>query len=91
LSHDVSITFQGTQSGGKPIERADLNVTVYLQNGQKPILHQYREAWRPGETITFNLPAGGDIERVELSGTCQVAGQGRELTGAWVTAAKAHP
>jgi hypothetical protein len=88
---DVAVTFQGAQSVGKPIERADFSLTVYFQTGQKPVVHQYRELWSPGETVTINLPTEGKIERVDLTGTGRVAGQERQLTGAWVNATKTHP
>jgi hypothetical protein len=77
FSHDLRLT----NASGAAYGRCDVKLIVYYEKGKRSEVARYWTDWAPQEEKVVNVPAEGNIERMDLTGTVTdpVTGQPRTL------------
>lgn len=65
LSHDLRLK----NASAEPFGRCDVKLVVYYEKGKRSEFTRYWTDWAPQEEKVVNVPAEGNIERVDLTGT----------------------
>jgi hypothetical protein len=76
FSHDLRLT----NASGAAFGRCDVRLVVYYEKGKRSEVARYWTDWAPQEEKVVNVPADGNVERVDLTGTVTDPATGQPRT-----------
>lgn len=78
LSYDLLLTNESAAD----LDQVDLTITLYREDGEKPVVKQFWSAWTKGEVKRINVPSH-QYQKVVLHGTATQASEKRNIEDEW--------
>jgi hypothetical protein len=78
FSHDLVLK-NGSSSD---LTEVDLAVTLYLEDGQKPVVKRFWSTWSRGEVKKINVPSH-QYQKVMLAGGCIQGSKRSHINNSW--------
>lgn len=79
FSHDLLIKSKVSQ----PMTSVDITITTTLEDGTKPQIKRFWEDWKYDEVKKINIPAGANLQTIDMSGTCYLPQTKAYVSSSW--------